>query len=59
MANPIVEEVIVHPIVLLGVVDHYNRMAKGTNKRVLGVLLGILYSEIHFISLLNFTNHFL
>ncbi|UZO19467.1 proteasome regulatory particle subunit variant 2 [Rhizophagus irregularis] len=32
--------VIVHPLVLLSVVDHYNRVAKSTKKRVLGVLLG-------------------
>jgi 26S proteasome regulatory subunit N8 len=30
----------VHPLVLLSIVDHYNRVAKDTNKRVLGVLLG-------------------
>lgn len=33
-------EVIVHPLVLLSVVDHYNRVAKDTRKRVVGVLLG-------------------
>jgi 26S proteasome regulatory subunit N8 len=33
-------EVIVHPLVLLSAVDHYNRVAKGTQKRVVGVLLG-------------------
>ncbi|EGF78123.1 hypothetical protein BATDEDRAFT_35761 [Batrachochytrium dendrobatidis JAM81] len=32
--------IVVHPLVLLSVVDHYNRTAKNTNKRVLGVLLG-------------------
>ena len=32
--------VVVHPIVLLSVVDHYNRSAKGTSKRVIGTLLG-------------------
>uniref|UniRef100_A0A7S1F0H1 MPN domain-containing protein n=1 Tax=Noctiluca scintillans TaxID=2966 RepID=A0A7S1F0H1_NOCSC len=35
-----VTSVIVHPIVLLSVVDHYNRVAKDTNKRVVGCLLG-------------------
>lgn len=30
----------VHPLVLLSVVDHYNRVAKDTKKRVVGVLLG-------------------
>merc|ERR1719263_972887 len=34
------EKVIVHPIVLLSVVDHYNRVAKDTKKRVVGMLLG-------------------
>lgn len=34
-------EVIIHPLVLLSVADHYNRVAKDTrNKRVVGVLLG-------------------
>eukprot|EP01094_Clydonella_sp_ATCC50884_P015032 TRINITY_DN2560_c0_g1_i1.p1 TRINITY_DN2560_c0_g1~~TRINITY_DN2560_c0_g1_i1.p1 ORF type:complete len:330 (-),score=120.54 TRINITY_DN2560_c0_g1_i1:125-1114(-) len=32
--------VVVHPLVLLSTVDHYNRMAKGTSKRVVGALLG-------------------
>jgi hypothetical protein len=32
--------VVVHPLVLLSTVDHYNRVAKGTKKRVIGVLLG-------------------
>ena len=30
----------VHPLVLLNCVDHYNRVAKNTSKRVVGVLLG-------------------
>ncbi|KAG0768059.1 hypothetical protein G6F16_003383 [Rhizopus arrhizus] len=30
----------VHPLVLLSATDHYNRVAKGTKKRVVGVLLG-------------------
>ncbi|TPX48181.1 hypothetical protein SeMB42_g03096 [Synchytrium endobioticum] len=34
------ESVTVHPLVLLSVVDHYNRVAKNTKKRVVGVLLG-------------------
>lgn len=33
-------KVVVHPLVLLSVVDHYNRVAKDTNNRVAGVLLG-------------------
>jgi 26S proteasome regulatory subunit N8 len=32
--------VVVHPLVLLSVVDHYNRTCKGTKSRALGVLLG-------------------
>ncbi|CAG8539630.1 12209_t:CDS:2 [Ambispora leptoticha] len=41
-ATPISQNttVIVHPLVLLSVVDHYNRVAKSTKKRVVGVLLG-------------------
>ena len=36
-----VEKVVVHPLVLLSVVDHFNRMGKvGNVKRVVGVLLG-------------------
>lgn len=34
------KQVVVHPLVLLSVVDHYNRVAKDTRKRVVGVLLG-------------------
>lgn len=33
-------KVIVHPLVLLSVVDHYTRVAKDTNRRVVGILLG-------------------
>ena len=43
MAPAVPVEVVVHPLVLLSVVDHYNRMSKGVrlrNKRVVGVLLG-------------------
>lgn len=31
---------IVHPLVLLSTVDHFNRVASATSKRVVGVLLG-------------------
>lgn len=34
------EEIVTHPLVLLSIVDHYNRVAKDTSKRVVGVLLG-------------------
>jgi hypothetical protein len=43
-----VEKVIVHPLVLLSVTDHYNRVAKDTKKRVVGVLLGeVSHGECH------------
>jgi len=32
--------VVVHPLVLLSVVDHYRRAAVNTKRRVVGVLLG-------------------
>jgi hypothetical protein len=38
--KPTVDTVVVHPLVLLSVTDHYNRVAKDTRKRVVGVLLG-------------------
>ena len=34
------QNISVHPIVLLSVVDHYYRLAKETNRRVVGALLG-------------------
>ena len=45
--KPAPEEIIVHPIVLLSVVDHYNRVAKDTRKRVVGVLLGETSQGMH------------
>merc|ERR1712110_1014142 len=40
--------VVVHPLVLLSVVDHFNRMGKiGNQKRVVGVLLGSWSSKTH------------
>ena len=34
-------KVVIHPLVLLSVVDHYTRMSKiGNQKRVVGILLG-------------------
>ena len=38
--RPTTKQVTVHPIVLLSAVDHYNRVAGGTKKRVVGMLLG-------------------
>lgn len=35
-----VENVTMHPLVLLSAADHYHRVARGTRKRVVGVLLG-------------------
>lgn len=45
---PKISKVTVHPLVLLGVVDHYNRMGKvsGGQKRVVGVLLGALRNNV-------------
>jgi 26S proteasome regulatory subunit N8 len=40
---PTPEKVVLHPLVLLSVVDHYGRVAKDTKKRVVGVLLGEVY----------------
>mmetsp|Transcript_24639 Transcript_24639/g.59934 ORF Transcript_24639/g.59934 Transcript_24639/m.59934 type:complete len:299 (-) Transcript_24639:210-1106(-) len=40
MAPPVLQSVVVNPIVLLGVVDHYNRTCKDTKKRAVGLLLG-------------------
>jgi len=47
--NPrdVIEKVVVHPLVLLSVVDHFNRMSKvGNQKRVVGVLLGSIRNKI-------------
>jgi len=42
-----IERVVVHPLVLLSVVDHFNRMGKiGNSQRVVGVLLGSLKNKI-------------
>ncbi len=35
-----IHSTVVHPLVLLAVVDHYARVAEGTARRVMGVLLG-------------------
>lgn len=40
MSSSVQKTVAVHPIVLLSVVDHYYRLAKETNRRVVGALLG-------------------
>lgn len=34
------KSVVVHPLVLLSIQDHAARVAKGTKKRVVGILLG-------------------
>lgn len=44
-------EVVVHPIVLLSVVDHFDRVAKGTSKRIIGTLLGEMRDDkLHIMS---------
>eukprot|EP00980_Cylindrotheca_fusiformis_P029103 scaffold22717_cov211-Cylindrotheca_fusiformis.AAC.4 len=35
-----IDGVTMHPLVLLSAADHYHRVARGTRKRVVGVLLG-------------------
>ncbi|KAJ3222991.1 proteasome regulatory particle subunit [Chytriomyces hyalinus] len=40
MVDTLPTKVVVHPLVLLSVVDHFFRVARNTNKRVVGVLLG-------------------
>ena len=42
-AKPLINKIIdvtVHPLVLLSAADHYHRVARGTRKRAVGVLLG-------------------
>ena len=38
-----IEEVTMHPLVLLSAADHYHRVARGTRKRVVGILLGSVH----------------
>ena len=38
-----IDEVTIHPLVLLSAADHYHRVARGTRKRVVGVLLGQVF----------------
>jgi 26S proteasome regulatory subunit N8 len=38
-----IEDVTMHPLVLLSAADHYHRVARGTRKRVVGVLLGSVH----------------
>jgi hypothetical protein len=40
------DRVVLHPLVLLSVVDHYNRVARDTRKRVVGVLLGDVHKGV-------------
>ena len=40
------KKIVVHPIVLLHAVDHYNRVAKDTKKRVVGILLGETHAGV-------------
>ena len=43
----IIDRVVVHPLVLLSVVDHFNRIGKtGNIQRVVGVLLGSRRNKI-------------
>lgn len=48
------EKVVVHPLVLLSVVDHFNRMGKiGNQKRVVGVLLGSMSAKTGILDISN------
>jgi 26S proteasome regulatory subunit N8 len=46
MSKNIPDKVVMHPLVLLSVVDHYSRVAKDTDKRVVGILLGSTYKGV-------------
>lgn len=49
------KKVVVHPLVLLSVVDHFNRMGKiGNQKRVVGILLGAIKGK----GILDISNSF-
>ncbi|KAJ4756607.1 26S proteasome non-ATPase regulatory subunit 7 [Rhynchospora pubera] len=41
-----IEKVVVHPLVLLSIVDNYNRVARVSAKRVVGVLLGSVHRGV-------------
>ncbi|GFE54657.1 Mov34 MPN PAD-1 family protein [Babesia ovis] len=42
------KKVVLHPMVMLSVVDHYNRCAQGTSRRVVGTILGeMIEGHIH------------
>lgn len=41
-----IEKVVVHPLVLLSIVDNYNRVARVSGKRVVGVLLGAVHRGV-------------
>ena len=46
MASSIPTNVVIHPLVLLSVVDNFNRVVvKNRNRRVVGALLGLLTSS--------------
>ena len=50
-----IDRVVVHPLVLLSVVDHFNRMGKiGNQKRVVGILLGSMKAK----GMLDISNSF-
>lgn len=50
-----IDRVVVHPLVLLSVVDHFNRMGKiGNQKRVVGILLGSMKGK----GMLDISNSF-
>ena len=46
MSVSLPEQVVIHPLVLLSVVDHYRRSDLPPDHRVLGVLLGQWYGGV-------------
>ena len=47
MSRPAITQANVHPLVLLSIVDHFNRVnLKQRNKRVVGALLGTVNDNI-------------
>jgi len=58
MTSKPLDKVVVHPLVLLSVVDHFNRIGKvGSSRRVVGVLLG-QWKTIEGEKLLDISNSF-
>ncbi|XP_028786806.1 26S proteasome non-ATPase regulatory subunit 7 homolog A-like isoform X2 [Neltuma alba] len=46
MSSGPIKKVLIHPLVLLSIVDHYNRVSQQSFRRVVGVLLGTSFQGI-------------